>query len=134
MNLRPYHAALANQITGLSMIATSMDLGRAIGFAELAQTAFIPPADRHEVMEAFEDLKGRVAKATLKTGQKSQVATAIDNAIRLIKAQPDWVAKQLARNPQWVNEQIKARQATQQGHRVTEQRLPNGTVRLVARK
>ena len=30
------------------------------------------------------------------------------------KAQPDWVAKQLARNPQWVNEQIKARQASQQ--------------------
>jgi hypothetical protein len=32
----------------------------------------------------------------------------------LIREQPDWVARQLARNPQWVNEQIKAREATPQ--------------------
>lgn len=88
MTIRPYHAVLASSIASLS-VTTSMDLGRAAGFAELAQSAFMPPQDRSEVIEAFDALKERIRKTSLKKLSKDETMGAIDTAIDKIKAMPD---------------------------------------------
>jgi hypothetical protein len=71
-----------------------MQLGSALALATIAKTAFVPPADRENVMDAFTDLKQRVTKASLKTVQKNQVIAAIDGAIKAIKLQPERLVQQ----------------------------------------